>query len=145
MDGSIKSARLPQVVYTDLIYETKRPQLPANPSQTVLEFNGESLVTVTDFDRLEKIWILFEEAELMGYEPKTHSVGVGLNLILTSQNGETMTIELDPDSDICRINGEYVFYGAFDEPDYIEKLWYYLGIPSWPDAIYEKYPNAYRS
>jgi hypothetical protein len=35
--------------------------------------------------------------------------------------------------------------GAFDEPDYIEKLWYYLGIPSWPDAIYEKYPNAYRS
>lgn len=145
MDGSIKSERLPQVVYTDLIYETNRPQLPANPAQAVLEFNGTQLVTTTDFDRLEKIWILFQEAEYLGYEPKTHSVGVGLNLILTSQSGETMTIELNPDSDICRINGEYVFYGAFDEPDYIEKLWYYLGIPSWPDAIYEKYPNAYRS
>ena len=115
-----------------------------NPAQAVLEFEGQPLVTTTDFDRLEKIWILFQEAEYLGYEPKTHSVGVGLNLILTSKNGETMTIELDPDSDICRINGEYVFYGAYDEPDYIEKLWYYLGIPSWPDSVYEKYPNAYR-
>ena len=145
MDGSIKSERLPQVVYTDLIYETNRPQLPANPAQAVLEFNGTQLVTTTDFDRLEKIWILFQEAEYLGYEPKTHSVGVGLNLTLTSQSGETMTIELDPDSDICRINGEYVFYGAYDEPDYIEMLWYYLGIPSWPDTVYEKYPNAYIS
>ena len=144
MDGSIKSERLPQVVYTDLIYETKRPQLPANPAQAVLEFNGTQLVSITDFDRLEKIWILFQEAEYLGYEPKTHSVGVGLNLILTSQSGETMTIELDPDSDICRIDGEFIFYGAYDEPDYIEKLWYYLGIEAWPDVVYEKCGNAYR-
>jgi hypothetical protein len=131
-------------VYADFIYLPKAPKLPADPAQAVLEFEGQQLVSTTDFDRLEKIWILFSEAEFLGYEPKTHSVGVGLNLILTSQSGETMTIELNPDSDICRINGEYVFYGAFDEPDYIEKLWYYLGIPSWPDSVYEKYPNAYR-
>ena len=43
-----------------------------------------------------------------------------------------------------RINGEYVFYGAYDEPDYIEKLWYYLGIEAWPDVVYEKCTNAYR-
>lgn len=131
-------------VYADFIYLPKAPKLPADPAQAVLEFEGQQLVSTTDFDRLEKIWILFSEAEFLGYEPKTHSVGVGLNLILTSQSGETMTIELDPDSDICRINGEFVFYGAYDEPDYIEKLWYYLGIPSWPDSVYEKYPNAYR-
>jgi hypothetical protein len=131
-------------VYANFIYAPKRPQLPANPAQAVLEFNGVQLVSITDFDRLEKIWILFSDAEFLGYEPKTHSIGVGLNLTLTSQSGETMTIELDPDSDICRINGEYVFYGAYDEPDYIEKLWYYLGIPSWPASVYEKYPNAYR-
>ena len=132
-------------VYADLIYTPKQPQLPTYPAQAVLEFGGEPLITVTDFDRLEKIWILFNDAELLGYEPKTHSTGVGLNLILKSQSGETMTIELDPDSDICRINGEYVYYGAYDEPDYIEKLWYYLGIPSWPDSVYEKCPNAYKN
>lgn len=29
---------------------------------------------------------------------------------------------MNPDSDLCRINGEYVFYGVYDEPDYIEEL-----------------------
>ena len=131
-------------VYADFTYTPKQPQLPMDPAQAGLEFNGEQLITVTDFDRLEKIWILFGDAELLGYEPKTHSIGIGLNLVLKSQSGETMTIELDPGSDICRINGEYVFYGAYDEPDYIEKLWYYLGIEQWPDQVYEKYPNAFR-
>ena len=131
-------------VYADLIYLPEQPQLPQNPAKAVLEFEGKELVTTTDFDRLEKIWILFSKAEFLGYEPKTHSVGVGLNLILTSKDGETMTIELDPDSDICRINGEYVFYGAYDEPDYIEKLWYYLGIEAWPEEVYDKCANAYR-
>jgi hypothetical protein len=131
-------------VYADFTYLPKRPQLPPTPLEAVLEFEADPLVTVTDFDRLEKIWLLFENAEFLGYEPKTHSIGIGLNLVLKSQNGETLTIELNPDSDICRINGEYVFYGAYDEPDYIEKLWYYLDIPSWPDAVYKKYPNAFR-
>lgn len=131
-------------VYTEFTYRPKKPQLPANPAQAILEFNGEQLVTTTDFDRLEKIWVLFGDAELLGYEPKTHSIGIGLNLVLKSEGGETMRIELDPDKDICRINGEYVFYGAYDEPDYIEKLWYYLGIPAWPDQVYEKYPNAFK-
>ena len=131
-------------VFVKYIYYPKTPQLPANPAEAALEFEGKKLVTVSDFDRLEKIWILFQDAEYLGYEPKTHSIGIGLNLVLTSQSGESLTIELDPDSDICRINGEYVFYGAYDEPDYIEKLWYYLGISSWPDAVYSKYPNALR-
>ena len=131
-------------VYADFIYLPKSPKLPTEPARAVLEFEGQELVSTTDFDRLEKIWILFREAELLGYEPKTHSVGMGLNLILSSKNGETLTIELDPDSDICRINGEFVFYGAYDEPDYIEKLWYYLGIEAWPDEVYEKCINAYR-
>ena len=131
-------------VFSNYAAIAKAPQIPGALEKAVLEFDGQQLVTTTDFDRLEKIWILFSEAEFLGYEPKTHSVGVGLNLILTSQNGETLTIELDPDSDICRINGEFVFYGAYDEPDYIEKLWYYLGIDAWPDEVYEKCSNAYR-
>ena len=129
-------------IFQNYIYYPKKIQPPENPNEVTLEFNGQVLVTTTDFDRLEKIWILFEEAELLDYEPKTHSIGVGLNLILKSKSGETMTIELDPDSDLCRINGEYVFYGAYDEPDYIEKLWYYLGIPQWPDVVYENCQNA---
>jgi len=131
-------------VFSNYTAIPKAPQIPADLDKAVLEFEEKELVSTTDFDRLEKIWILFQEAEYLGYEPKTHSVGVGLNLILTSQSGETMTIELDPDSDICRIDGEFIFYGAYDEPDYIEKLWFYLGIDAWPETVYEACSNAYR-
>jgi len=131
-------------VYSDYIYLPKALQLPVNLQKAVLEFEGKELVSTTDFDRLEKIYLLFTDAELLGYEPKTHSIGVGLNLILTSQDGKTVTIELDPDNDLCRMNGEFIFYGAPDEPCYIEKLWYYLDIESWPDAVYDRCFNAFR-
>lgn len=130
-------------IFLNHIYYPKTPQLPANPALATLEFEGESLISTTDFDRLEKIWILFQDADFLGYEPKTHSTGLGLHLILTGTNGDSITIDLDLDNDICRINGEYVFYGAFDEPNYIEKLWYYLDISEWPEPVYVKYPNAY--
>ena len=148
-DNNVKWEEFPysrhRSVFENYIYYPQTPQLPDDPAEAILEFEGTKLVTVTDYDRLEKIWILFEEAEILGYEPKTHSIGVGLNLILKSRNGDTVIIELDPDSDICRINGAYFFYGAFEEPDYIEKLWYYLGIEAWPDAVYESCENAFRS
>lgn len=131
-------------VYSDYTYLSKKPQIPTNLAQAVLEFEGETLVNTTDFDRLEKLCILFSDAEFLGCEPKTHSIGVDLNLILTTRDGKSITIELDPDSDLCRIDGEYVFYGAYDEPDYIEKLWYYLDIESWPDAVYDRCPNAFK-
>lgn len=141
-DGQYEGKYMP--IFINHIYYPKTPQLPASPVEATLEFEGEALVSTTDFDRMEKIWILFEEAELMGYEPKTHSIGVGLNLVLKSQTGETMTIELDPDSDICRINGEYVWYGKADEPEYTYKLWEYLGITQWPDIVYTVCENALR-
>ena len=131
-------------VYSHFTYLPKKPQLPMNPAQAALEFEGLGLVTVTDFDRLEKLWLLFENAEFLGYEPKTHSIGVGLNLVLSTDDGQTVTIELDPDNDLCRINGEYISYGKPDEPCYILKLWEYLGIGAWPEFLYESCPNAFR-
>ncbi len=131
-------------VYSDYTDLPNTPQLPVNLARAVLEFEGKTLVSTTDFDRLEKIWLLFTEAEFLGYEPKTHSIGVGLNLTLQTQDGNSVTIELDPDNDICRMDGEFIFYGAPDEPCYIEKLWYYLGIDSWPDEVYDRYPEAFR-
>lgn len=133
-------------VYSHFTYLPKKPQLPMNPAQAALEFEGLELpvVTVTDFDRLEKLWRLFEDAEFLGYEPKTHSIGVGLNLVLSTDDGQTVTIELDPDNDLCRINGEYISYGKPDEPCYILKLWEYLGIGAWPEFLYESCPNAFR-
>lgn len=130
-------------VYAEFTYRPKHPDLPDKPNYAILEFAGDGLITITDSDRLEKLVYLFENAEFLGYEPKTHSIGVGLNLIFTSGDKD-FVIELDPDSDLCRINGEYVFYGAPEEPDYIYKLWEYLGITQWPDIVYMVCENALR-
>ena len=130
-------------VYAEFTYRPKHPDLPDKPNYAILEFAGDSLITITNSDRLEKLVYLFENAEFLGYEPKTHSIGVGLNLIFTSGDKD-FVIELDPDSDLCRINGEYVFYGAPEEPDYIYKLWEYLGITQWPDIVYMVCENALR-
>lgn len=130
-------------VYAEFTYRPKHPDLPDKPNYAILEFAGDGMITITNPDRLEKLVYLFENAEFLGYEPKTHSVGVGLNLIFTS-GGEDFVIELDPDSDVCRIHGEYVSYGAPNEPDYIYKLWEYLGITQWPDIVYMVCENALR-
>lgn len=101
-------------------------------------------MTVTDPAQLEAIRSLFEEGEFIGYEPKTHSIGIGLDFILYYANGDRLTIELDCDKDICRIGGEYLFYGAYDEPSYVDKLWDCLGIDCWPEHLYEKHHNAHK-
>ncbi len=131
-------------VFTDYIYYTEVISLPDNLTQMELKFQGETLITVTERDRLEQIHQLFSYTRVLGYEPKTHSIGMGLDLVLTSAEGETLTIELDPDIDVCRINGKYVSYGVPDESNYVGVVWYSLGIDKWPDQVYEKYPNALR-
>lgn len=138
-------------IASDYIYYTKHPDLPDKPNYAILEFMDEGLVTILEGERLEKLTALFENGEYLGYEPKTHSIDGKLKLLLntnevdfdTNEMGD-FVIELDPDQDICRINGEYVFYGAADEPDYIQKLWEYLGITQWPDIVYMVCENALR-
>jgi hypothetical protein len=129
---------------TTYMYKRTTVEIPHDVERVDLVFRDEILYSTTDIDRRDKVCLLFYNAEILGYEPKTHSIGVGLNLILTTETGEKLVIELDPDDDLCRINGEYVWYGEADEPSYVERLWYYLGIDAWPEEVYEAYPNAYR-
>lgn len=129
-------------IFSDYIYYPDTVEIPADLVQAELVYQDLELVTVTDPAQLRNIHALFANAEILGYEPKTHSIGVGLNLVLTAENGEIVTIELDPDNDLCRIYGEYVFYGAPEEPCYITKLWEYLGLHAWPEFLYELCPNA---
>ena len=131
-------------VFSDYIYYPDVVEIPENIIQAELEYQDLALVKVTDEKQLKSIYQLFASAEILGYEPKTHSIGVGLNLVLTADDGQKVPIELDPDSDLCRIYGEYISYGRPDEPCYILKLWEYLGIGAWPEFLYESCQNAFR-
>lgn len=121
----------------------RRPEIPEDLLKAELEFEGETCQIVSSPEQIGKIRELFAAAEILDYEPKTHSTGADLNLVLTGAEGETVIIDLDINHDIARLEGKFIFYGAFDEPEYIEKLWDYLGLEAWPKAVYEKYPNCY--
>jgi beta-lactamase regulating signal transducer with metallopeptidase domain len=133
-------------VYSDYIYYPEFVIIPEPIAKAELVLEGNTLITVTDSTQLDKIRNLFHNRQFLGYEPKTHGIGVGLNLILTDRSGKKVEIELDadPNRDVCRINGEYVFYGAFDEPSYVAKLWDALNISQWPEQVYQKYPSVSR-
>ena len=132
------------LLYAGFTVNPKKLQLPGSLQKAELIFDGKVSATVTDPAQLEAICSLFENGEFIGYEPKTHSIGIGLDLILYYANGDKLTIELDCDKDICRIGGEYLFYGAYDEPSYVDKLWHCLGIDCWPEHLYEKHHNAHK-
>ena len=138
------------IYYMTVFYDYQEyPDYIALPDDVVkleLRFEGQTLVTSTERRNLKQFKEMFGAAYYLGYEPKTHSIGIGLDLVVTSAKGETMVIELDPDTDLCRIDGEYVTYdySAFNETNYVTTLWNCLGIGAWPDEVYEKYPNTFR-
>lgn len=65
------------------ISKNRRPELPGDISKVELEFAEVTCLTVTSPEQIEKIRELFATAEVLDYEPKTHSTGAGVNLVLT--------------------------------------------------------------
>ena len=112
--------------------------------QIDLEFQGEILYTSADPEVCEKISLLAYEMEYLSYPPNSHNIGIGLNMILTLETGQTIVYELDTDTYYCRANGIYWRYGKTDEPVNVGKLWACLGIDAWPEEVYKAYPDAYR-
>lgn len=126
---------------TDLPDHPEVPQLEY--TKAALTYEGQELVTLTYRDKLRELENYFRKAKKIGYEPATHSVGVGLELVFTTDAGHRWVVELDPDNNICRIDGEFCQYGQVEQPN-VEKLWALLGITQWPEAVYETCLNAYR-
>lgn len=134
-----------QKEYLDANGETIKQQLPDNPNYAVLEFiDDPGLIVITNHESVEGLLALFVNAEPLDQEPQNHKIsvdGVDLNLVFV-EGVEEYEIELDPGTSLCRINGEYLWYGKPDSPDAIYKLWEYMGITRWPDIVYQVCKNA---
>lgn len=134
-----------QKEYLDANGETIKQQLPDNPNYAVLEFiDDPGLIVITNHESVEGLLALFVNAEPLDQEPQNHKIGVdGVDLNLVFVEGvEEYEIELDPGTSLCRINGEYLWYGKPDSPDALYKLWEYMGITRWPDIVYQVCKNA---
>ncbi len=114
-----------------------------NAVKVRLEFEGTTYVEITDPAAIQDIAQLFRSADYCYGGIKTHNIGIRLDLIAEDSIGNFVKIELDPEYDSCRVGEDYFDYGKPDEEEYILKLWKLLGIDQWPQAVYDKYPNAY--
>lgn len=141
--GALPGAGTPYyIVYNDDIYIPKSPEIPAL-QQAALKLDGRELLTITDSNTLSAIQALFADAEALGYEPKTYSLGP--ELVLTGENGTEVAAALELDGDLCRIGEIFYDYGPGYTNDgsinALPKLFELLGISDWPDAVYEKYSS----
>ncbi len=114
------------------------PEFPKSQEGTGkvrLEFEGKTYAEVTDPYVIQRIEAFFQKAEAMD---RTHSIGVGLNLIVEGGEEKLLRIELDPKNSFCRIGETMYDYGAGVQGPSLPQLWDLLGIDQWPHEVYEK-------
>ena len=95
-------------VYSDYIYLPKNPTLPTPVSIQVIQ-EGKTLSTLEEEKLLHEILHLLQNAEDLGFEPKTYSLGY--DLIFTEANGNQTTIQLVLEEDLFKLEGTFYDYG----------------------------------
>ena len=109
-----------------------------------LEMDGRNIVTVTDAAMLRWIHKLFLDAEWLGYEPKTYSLGP--KLTLTGPDGAVVTGQVCLESDLILVDGLFYDYGpGHNEKGNRNAVFYMLqrfGLNDWPHWMYEWYKDT---
>ena len=146
LDAEVVNAEI-QKEYKKATGKPIKQQLPEKPNYAVLEFiDDPGLIVVTNQESVEGLLALFADAELLDGEPEKHNIGVddvALNLVFV-EGAEDFVIELDPGTNLCRVNGEYMRYGGPEAPEALQMLWEYLGITRWPDIVYQVCKTAHK-
>ena len=106
-----------------------------------LRLGETALVAVEDPDDVQSIKDLLSGAEDIGYEPKTYMLGP--DLVYTDEDGKSVVLELDLDSDLFRYNGRFFDYGPGNDNNAIPKLWELLGLTAWPEEVQAAYPEFF--
>ena len=126
-------------VYSDYIFFPDHPTLLDSYEKITLELEGQILMTITDIPTMTVLRDLIIEAEALGYEPKTYSLG--LDLVFADENGNTKTVSLDIENDLCVVDGLFYDYGpGYTDVGSIDgrpMLWEALGLTDWPQELYD--------
>ena len=131
-----------QLVYSDMIFVPGQMDLPQVKAGR-LEYKGRTYINARGAGLL-RLQELFSQAEELSYEPKTHSIGLGLDLVFETVEGEEIRLELDPLEELCRRGNVYYSYDIPDVPNRIREIWDALNLSQWPDALYTDYPEIPR-
>lgn len=131
-------------IYTDLIYVPKTPELPQSDTLE-LRLNGQTLVKLSGYAQVNDLWELLNNAEYLGYEPKTYNLGP--DIVMTAENGTTATLSLDLDSDLFLYQGFFYDYGPGTNSNggvnNLPVLLGMLGYADWPAEVKQAYPDYF--
>lgn len=120
-------------IYSDYIIHPKKPIFPT-PVKVELTQNGEPITAVTDEARIHDLMHLLQNAEDLGFEPKTYSLG--LDLILTASDRSQTTIHLVLEEDLFQFGDTFYDYGPGNDDnggiDNRRTLFDLLGLPDFP-------------
>lgn len=108
-----------------------------------MQLRNKTLVQVTDPDRVRDLKELLRGAKDIGYEPKTYIPGPALTYI--GPDGQTVTLELDLDSDLFRYDGRFFDYGPGNDNNAIPRLWNLLELEDWPEEVKAAFPEWFES
>lgn len=115
----------PIIVYSDLIAYPAHPEIPTNLTYATLDWEGNTVATVSDSDTLEKLYTLLSNAEEQTSGERPYAPG--LSLILYPASGEVVTLKLDTASDLVRV-GSSAFYDYGPGTDARRELFTLLGL-----------------
>ena len=113
----------------------------ASKETVELRLGENSLIAVEDPQQIQSLKDLLSGAEDIGFEPKTYLLGP--ELVYTDEDGKSLVLELDLDSDLFRYDGRFFDYGPGNDNNAIPKLWEFLGLTAWPEEVQATYPEFF--
>lgn len=133
-----------EIQNNDGIHIIKKLQLPSGLVKAEITLDGQEIVSVTDTAMLRSIRSLFSDAEWLGYEPKTYSLGPVLTL--TGLDGTVVTGQICLETDLILADGLFYDYGpGRNEEGNRNAILFMLqrfGLDDWPGWMYEWYADT---
>ena len=140
MPGAVSA----EIQNKDDIRIVKTFELPAELVKAEMALEGREIVSVTDAAMLRSIHSLFSNAEWLGYEPKTYSLGPMLTL--TGPDGTVVTGQICLETDLILVDGLFYDYGpGYNEEGARNAILHMLnlfGLHDWPSWMYEWYADT---
>lgn len=119
------------------------PKESTEPERMELRLYKDTLVQITEQEPLGQLKELLRGAQALGYIPKTYVLGP--ELVYTGTDGESVTLELDMDSDLFRYEGKFYDYGPGNDNNALPRLMGLLGLEVWPEEVKAAFPEWFAS
>ena len=125
----------PIIVYSDLITYPVHPEIPTDLTYAKLDWDNETVSSITDTGKLESLYSLLSKAEKQTSGDRSYAPG--LTLSVYGASGEVVKMHLDSSNDLIRI-GVNAWYDYGPNTDARRQLYSLFGFSIDPAADFSE-------